>query len=173
MGNECQIHCLERLSLPRELLDNIEHVRTRLKRFLKRRWTYILKTFRKRKPISGPGGNVIPISQEVLEAGDIVRIRSKEEISGMLDMWNQSQGCAFMEEMWQYCGTVHRVLKRVRKFLDERDYRMKSCKGIVILEGVTCEGTRDFGICDRSCYFFWREEWLEKIGKSEEKARAT
>ena len=35
--------------------------------------------------------------------------------------------------------------------------------GIVILENVICQGTIDFGKCDRSCFYFWREEWLEKI----------
>ena len=68
-----------------------------------------------------------------------------------------------MEEMWPYCGTTQKVFKRVEKFLDERDYLLKKCRGIVILEGIFCEGTKDFGQCDRSCFFFWREEWLEKI----------
>jgi hypothetical protein len=26
-----------------------------------------------------------------------------------------------------------------------------------------CKGTAEFGTCDRSCFVFWREEWLEKI----------
>jgi len=26
-----------------------------------------------------------------------------------------------------------------------------------------CQGTSDYGRCDRSCFYFWREEWLEKI----------
>jgi hypothetical protein len=51
----------------------------------------------------------------------------------------------------------------VEKFLDERDYLMKKCKGMVTLDGVLCEGTIDFGACDRGCFFFWREEWLEKL----------
>jgi hypothetical protein len=29
-----------------------------------------------------------------------------------------------------------------------------------------CQGTKDFGRCDRSCFFFWREEWLEKLGET-------
>ena len=68
-----------------------------------------------------------------------------------------------MQEMLPYCGTNQKVFKRVEGFLDERDYLMKRCNGIVILQGVICNGTRDFAKCDRSCYFFWREEWLEKI----------
>jgi hypothetical protein len=68
-----------------------------------------------------------------------------------------------MEEMWCHCGTIQRVYKRVERFMDERDYLVKRCKGIVLLEGVMCEGTTDFGPCDRSCFYFWKEEWLEKL----------
>ena len=98
-----------------------------------------------------------------LKPDDLVRVKSEKEIRMTLNRWNQLQGCGFMEEMWPYCGTTQRVFKRVEKFLDERDYLMKKCTGIVILEGVICNGTKDFGPCDRSCFYFWREEWLEKV----------
>ena len=103
---------------------------------------------------------------DALQPGDLVRIRSKEEIHATLDHWNQRRGCAFLDEMWSYCGTHRRVFKRVERFLDERDYITKRCKGIVLLEGLICEGTKHFGPCDRSCFYFWREEWLEKIDEN-------
>jgi hypothetical protein len=96
-------------------------------------------------------------------AGQSVRVRSKEEIQATLDNWNYLRGCGFMEEMWPYCGTSQRVLKPVKWFLDERDYRFKKTRGIVFLEGLTCQGTIDYGRCDRNCYYFWREEWLEAV----------
>jgi hypothetical protein len=98
-----------------------------------------------------------------IQAGDLIRIKSKAEIRATLGLWNEMRGCTFMEEMWSYCGTTHRVLKRVEKFMDERSYKIKKARGLVILEDVICQGTVDFGPCDRSCFFFWREEWLEKI----------
>jgi hypothetical protein len=98
-----------------------------------------------------------------LKAGDPVRVRSREEIQATLDSWNELRGCLFMEDMWQYCGTTQRVLKPVERFVDERDYRVKKGRGIVLLEGLICQGTPDYGRCDRACFFFWREEWLEKI----------
>jgi hypothetical protein len=55
--------------------------------------------------------------REKLQAGDPVRVRLKEEIESTLDKWNQLKRCSFMEEMWPYCGTNQRVLKRVEKFL--------------------------------------------------------
>lgn len=98
-----------------------------------------------------------------LQAGDRVRVRSLEEIKTTLNHWRQLKGCTFMPEMAEYCNTIHRVLKPMKRFVDERDLRVKKSTGIVLLEGVMCKGTADFGSCDRSCFVFWREEWLEKI----------
>ena len=61
---------------------------------------------------------------DALQPGDLVRVRSKEDIRATLDHWNQRRGCAFLDEMWPYCGTQQRVFKRVERFLDERDYRI-------------------------------------------------
>jgi hypothetical protein len=97
-----------------------------------------------------------------LKAGDVVRVRSREEIESTLNPWRQLKGCTFMPEMLSYCGTTQRVLKPMDRFVDERDLRAKKSKGIVLLEGVNCQGTMEFGRCDRNCFVFWREEWLEK-----------
>jgi len=102
-----------------------------------------------------------------LEAGDLVRVRSREEILSTLDHWRSLKGCAFLDEMAVYCGTTQRVLKRVERFIDERDYRAKKAGGIVLLEGAICSGTGETGRCDRSCFFFWRQEWLDQLGGPE------
>lgn len=107
-----------------------------------------------------------------LRAGDMVRVRTREEIEATLNHWGQLKGCMFMPEMLPYCGTTQRVLRRVERFVDERDYRVKRCKGIVFLEGLHCQGTSDFGRCDRMCLYFWREEWLEKIDEENMEAVA-
>jgi hypothetical protein len=98
-----------------------------------------------------------------LKAGDLVRVRSREEIEVTLNHWRQLKGCSFMPEMWQYCDTIQQVLRPMERFVDERDLRVKKCKGIILLVGLNCQGTAEFGRCDRSCFYFWREEWLEKI----------
>jgi hypothetical protein len=98
-----------------------------------------------------------------LKAGDLVRVRSREEIQATLDRWRALKGCGFLGEMAGYCGTNQRVLKRVERFIDERDYRLKKASGIVLLDGVICSGN---GKCDRCCFFFWREEWLEKLDRN-------
>lgn len=98
-----------------------------------------------------------------LRAGDWVRVRSREEIVSTLDPFRELKGCAFLEDMYQYCGTRQRVLKVMQRFLDERDYKVKKVRGVVLLEDVICQGTPVFGRCDRCCFLFWREEWLERL----------
>ena len=98
-----------------------------------------------------------------LKAGDWVRVQSRAEIQATLNPWNELKGCAFMSEMLPYWGTTQRVLRPVERFVDERNYRVKKARGIVLLDGVVCRGTDFYGHCDRSCLFFWREQWLRKI----------
>jgi len=165
---ECQLHSLPRIQEPVRRLDRIlQFLFYRLRRFTKRRINYA-----KNKltlfiyPNKKFDNQTIPkpiAKTESLKPGDMVRIRSKEEIRAILDPWNRLKGCGFLEEMWPYCSTTQRVYKRVERFLDERDFVVKKCRNLVILEGVFCHGTADFGKCDRTCFFFWREEWLEKL----------
>ena len=148
------------LELVRQFFQN------RLKRMVRRRVRFITNaTRRARDPvvvaaeISQPSTGFHP--------GDRVRIKTRQEIQSSLDNWDELKGCGFMEEMWPYCGSEQTIFKRVGRFLDERDYRVKQVRGIYLLEGIICGGTVDFGPCDRSCFFFWREEWLEKVNASE------
>lgn len=95
--------------------------------------------------------------------GDLVRVRSREEILSTLDPFKELKGCAFLPDMYEYCGTQQRVLRSMRYFMDERDYKLKKARGVILLENIICNGTPTFGECDRCCFLFWREEWLEKI----------
>lgn len=161
---ECQIHCLERMSEPLGRIEEVGQLRNRFKRIVKRRIRYVRNwLFMTTHAQNETSALAAQSAVGVLRAGDLVRVGSREQIQATLDRWNYLKGTVFMEEMWQYCGTQQRVYKRVEKFLDERDYRVKRVRGMVFLEGNICQGTVDFGPCDRSCFFFWREEWLEKI----------
>jgi hypothetical protein len=105
-----------------------------------------------------------PLSSPLdLQAGELVKVRSREEILATLDSQGKLKGCSFIDVMWPYCGTTQRVLKPVRRFVDERNYQVRNTRGLVLLEGVMCTGTGFYGNCDRSCLFFWREEWLERV----------
>jgi len=170
----CQLPCLPNVAHGKATFE-AQPLTVRLKRNLASPWNYKIKPLVKRwerkrgllrsqftanSPVSGSPSSLAAPTR--LEAGDSVRVRSREEIEATLDSWNEFKGCAFLDNMWQYCDTEQRVLKRMERFLDERDYKVKRCKGLLLLEGVLCEGTPVFGRCDRCCHLFWREEWLAK-----------
>jgi len=161
----CQIECVQTIHKAYRPLNTMWQRLNRLKRILKRRWRYLVNFFHETEYVKDHerSSDTRQSFVAALKPRDLVRVRSREEIQATLDRWNQLKGCTFMEEMWLYCGTIQRVYKRVERFMDERDYLIKRCKGIVLLEGVICEGTKDFGQCDRSCFYFCKEEWLEKL----------
>lgn len=100
-----------------------------------------------------------------LNQGDIVRIRSKEEIIQTLGGNNKLNGCLFMNEMQRYCGGKYKVLKRIEYFFNEAKSRMVRTRNLVLLQGLHCSGKIPYfkHRCDRYCLFFWNEAWLEKI----------
>jgi hypothetical protein len=133
----------------------------------------ILKTFRAAKVpkksknlkvrsyVSGDFKN-----QEILnlKKGDIVRVRSSEEIAKTLDENNKFERCEFMETMWEFCGKKYKVFKRVEKILDPWTSKLRKCKNLVILEGLLCHGDpKHATACDRTCLYYWNEAWLEKV----------
>jgi hypothetical protein len=143
-----------------------KYMNPRIKRIVKRIWENSLGIFTRtdRKEISVVSNNSTEgQSEKIFKVGDIVRVLSSEKIMTTLDRWGALKGCAFIPEMEIYCGTTQRVYKTVNRFVDERDLRVKKSKGIILLDGIMCSGTSFYGSCDRSCFFFWREEWLEKI----------
>jgi hypothetical protein len=165
-GQACQINFYAVREGSISNLQIIWQFRNRLKRFSKRRINYVLyflKKFFRKEPESLSLPVISKPLDRPLQPGDRVRIRSRAEIEQTNNQWNELKGCGFMEEMWPYCGTEQVVMKRVERFLDESTYRMQKTRGLVLLQGLMCAGTIDFGRCDRSCFFFWREEWLERI----------
>ncbi len=134
-----------------------------VKKWLKRLLTYLQNGYHKIAPQDKLMAQDTTTNGNLLRAGDWVKVRSLDEIQSTLNRFKELKGCAFLEDMKQYCGTNQRVFKVMERFLDERDYQVKKTKGIVLLEDVHCQGTPVFGRCDRACLSFWREEWLEKI----------
>lgn len=115
-----------------------------------------------------PAINARPLN---LQSSDWVHVKSEEEIKATLDEWNELRGCAYLPEMSRYCNTIQMVRRPIMRFVDERDYKVKKASGVVLLEGINCQGTEFYGRCDRSCFFFWREEWLEKEENSIEMSK--
>ncbi|MFX0140481.1 MAG: hypothetical protein ACFFDN_42975 [Candidatus Hodarchaeota archaeon] len=98
-----------------------------------------------------------------LKPGEVVKVRSREEIQQTLDEKNQFKGVDFMKGMWQYCGQEFKVFKRVEKIYDAHKDRYRKCRNLVILEGLFCHGSEYTPECDRTCLYYWKEAWLERI----------
>lgn len=113
------------------------------------------------KPVSS--SNAASVHSKVPKAGDLVRIKSEQEIMGTLDNDGKLKGCSFIRSMAPYCESHQRILKPMERFFSEIDGQVKKCSGLFILEDVTCDGDTSLGHCDRGCLMFWREEWLEKV----------
>lgn len=115
-------------------------------------------------------GTTVPLAPRKLtitglKPGDLAEVRSREEIATMLDAQAKTGGLKFLRPMEDYCGRRMRILKPVRRILDEHDHVMRKIARTVVLEGGICHGRGIYGRegCDRSCYFFWKEDWLRKI----------
>jgi len=98
-----------------------------------------------------------------LQPGDLVEVKSKEEIFATLDERDRNRGLRFDSEMLHYCGRRARVLRRVEHIIDEESGKMIHIKGdCIILEGVICTGTYHRS-CPRRIFPYWREAWLRRV----------
>jgi hypothetical protein len=98
-----------------------------------------------------------------LRPGELVEIKSREEIFATLDENDTTQGLRFDGEMLEYCGRRARVLRRIEKIIDEKTGRMLTIKrDTVILDGVVCRGDYHRS-CPRAIYPYWREAWLRRV----------
>jgi hypothetical protein len=98
-----------------------------------------------------------------LQPGDMVRIKSKEEVAATLNADLLNRGMGFDSEMTRFCGRTAKVARRVNQIIDESNGRMIRMKNpCIVLENVICEGAFNLS-CPRAITPYWREVWLEKI----------
>ena len=97
-----------------------------------------------------------------LRVGELVQVKSKEEILETLDSQGRNRGLGFSPEMMKFCGEKHRVGKRVEKAINEANGNLRQIANTVILEEVTCNGGAH-GDCLRNCFCLWREIWLKRV----------
>jgi hypothetical protein len=170
-SSECQIICVPAFEEGSADTGSPD-LKIRLKRAFAYQWNHFIKPFLKKanhfrtKTVKDKNRDEILTGfkhESPLTAGERVRVRTKDEILSTLDPFMELKGCAFLTGMHKYCNTEQVVLKSMKHFIDERDYRRKRTKGLVLLENLICEGTPVFGSCDRCCFLFWREEWLERL----------
>ncbi len=116
--------------------------------------------------LRGQAGEKTPTEVLNIQSGELVQVRSKDEIMRTVNTPLKNRGLSFDVEMVPYCGRTYRVLRRVEKIIDEKSGRMISMRGdCLILEGVTCGGcfSRYRLFCPRSIYPYWREIWLKRV----------
>ena len=124
--------------------------------------------FLKEIPLPGTGTTTPRLPRLDLEPGELVRVKSPQEIALTLNERGRNRGLWFDAEMLPYCGATYRVRQRVNKFIDERNGHMVELESdAVTLDGVVCTGelspVRWF--CPREIPPYWREGWLERAGE--------
>ena len=115
-------------------------------------------------------GQRTPIRALDLQAGEMVRVKSYQEILASLNSENSHRGLFFDAELVPYCGGTYRVRARVSKFVDEKTGKMRLMKTpAVMLENVWCRSrySNHRMFCPRSIYSWWREEWLDRVDEQE------
>lgn len=101
-----------------------------------------------------------------LQPGELVRIKSHEEILATIDEGRMHGKLFFDVELVPYCGGVYRVKTRISKFISEQTGKMVMMKTpALMLEDVWCRSRYSECklFCPRSIYSWWREVWLERV----------
>jgi hypothetical protein len=100
-----------------------------------------------------------------LYTGDLVEVKTPDEILKTLDADGTLDHLPFMPEMVEFCGKRFHVSKRVVKTCftgpnsSPRSFRGRD---VVLLDDLRCSGAAHDG-CQKSCMIFWREAWLRKV----------
>jgi hypothetical protein len=102
--------------------------------------------------------------------GELVRIRSADEILSTLDSDGAVDGLLFMPEMLQYAGKEFRVRSSAHKTCDGSGAIRKMDK-TVHLDELRCDGSAHGG-CQARCLLFFREEWLAPASEPQPAASA-
>jgi hypothetical protein len=96
-----------------------------------------------------------------LRPGEMVRVKSLDEIFDTLDGAGALDEMPFMPEMLKYCGQVLTVTKRADKTCGP-DMSLRHMHNAVFLSDVRCDGSAHGG-CEAACLLYWKEAWLARI----------
>lgn len=99
-----------------------------------------------------------------LQPGEMVEVKSLEEIVATLNEKGRNRGLHFSPDQRPFCGSRFRVRSRADNFIAEGTGEMKHLKNTVILEDVCCDSSCfAFGGCYRADLLYWREIWLRRV----------
>ena len=116
--------------------------------------------------VRGLAGDKTPTAELNLQPGELVRVRSHDEIMRTLNQGARNRGLSFDVEMVPYCGKTFRVLRRVDHIVNEKTGRMiRMPNACLILEGAVCGGCLSHKrmFCPRAIYPYWHEVWLDRV----------
>ena len=100
-----------------------------------------------------------------LRAGELVEVRSAEEILATLDEKGELDSLPFMPEMLAYCGQRYTVYKVAHKLCDTQTWTgMRRMRDAVHLAEVRCSGQAHGG-CQTACLMYWKEAWLKRVNE--------
>lgn len=107
------------------------------------------------------------IGAERLRPGDVVEVRSAEEILGTLDEAGALDAVPFMPEMLRFVGQRFKVSCRVEKICDTiASTGRRRMDDTVYLEDLRCDGSGHGG-CQAGCRIYWKEAWLRRVDSGE------
>jgi hypothetical protein len=116
-------------------------------------------------PLRGGKCEKTPTAVLGLKPGELVRVKSYDEILATLDRNLKNRGLWFDAEMVQYCGNTYRVSRRVTRILDEKTGKMLQFSNpCIVLQDLFCRATKTKYrlFCPRNIPIYWREIWLER-----------
>ena len=111
----------------------------------------------------------MPWNISTLRAGDLVEVKSREEILATLDDRGCIDGMPFMPEMLAFCGRQLVVDAVAHKTCDTawQIGAGRRLNDAVHLRGARCDGSAHGG-CEAECLLFWKSAWLKPVSKKRE-----
>lgn len=160
----CQLTNIHDLAQKNSWFNDFFQMRTKIlrtwKRTLRFGWNRLSRQLR-------PSPRAESLKEDIdgsIQEGDIVKIKSWDELRKLLDDRGRYRRLFFINEMYEFCDKEYIVLKVIDSYYDEARNKMCKSKNVVILEDVECSGRQRLyrTECDRSCFFFWHTAWLKK-----------
>jgi hypothetical protein len=111
-------------------------------------------------------GEEAPTTDLKLQEGELVRVKSYQNILASYKTDNKNREFPFDMEMMPFCGGTYRVKRQITKVVNEATGKMvEISNSCVMLENVVCEArySKCRLFCPRSIYLHWRGGWLERI----------
>jgi len=107
-----------------------------------------------------------PAESLALKPGELVEVKSLDEICQTLNTKNRNRGLSWNQELVPFTGQQHRVRSRVQNIIDEKTGRMIQLPNeCIVLENVYCRAwyRQGYQFCPRKNLPYWREIWLRRV----------